>query len=135
MEKLINALKSRQKSPHQLTRESELFTTIIEAIQDKKGENIASLDLTGIEEAVADFFVLCEADSELQIKAIADEVERAVKEQCRESAYHTEKGEGWTLIDYVNIVVHVFKPEERRFYDLEGLWMDSERMQHPAGGG
>lgn len=132
MEKIIDSLKSRLKSPIRLNRESPLFQTIIKAIQDKKGENIVSLNLTHIEEAVADFFILCEADSNIQIKSIADHINEEVREQCDEKPYHIEFGEEWTLLDYVNVVVHIFKPEERKFYDLENLWMDSDRMEHPA---
>lgn len=130
MEKIIDSLKSRPKAAVKITREHELFQTILKSIQDKKGEKIVSLDLRNIEEAVADFFILCEAQSHIQIKAIADHVIAEVAEICGEKPYHVELGNEWTLIDYVNVVVHVFKSEERRFYDLEGLWLDSEKLEH-----
>lgn len=130
MEKIISSLKNRSKSEVRLNRNSRLFKTIIKAIQDKKGENIVSLDLKKIDEAVADFFILCEAQSHIQINAIASHIEDEVRKECDEKPYHMETGQLWTLVDYVNIVVHVFQRDERKFYDLEGLWMDAEKMEH-----
>lgn len=132
MEKIIKSLKSRTKSETRIDRESDLFQTILKAIQDKKGENIVSLDLRKIDEAVADFFILCEAQSNIQINAISSNIEEEVRIHCDEKPYHVETGALWTLVDYVNIVVHVFQREERKFYDLEGLWLDAEKMEHPA---
>lgn len=132
MEKIISSLKSRTKSEVRLNRNSRLFKTILKAIQDKKGENIVSLDLRKIDEAVADFFILCEAQSHIQVNAIASNVEEEVRKECDEKPYHVESGQLWTLVDYVNVVVHVFQRDERKFYDLEGLWMDAEKMEHPA---
>ena len=131
MEKIISSLKGRAKSENRISRDSNLFKTILKAIQDKKGENIVSLDLTKIDEAVADFFILCEAQSHVQLNAIASNIEEEVRLQCDEKPYHVENSQLWTLVDYVNIVVHVFQREERKFYDLEGLWMDAEKMEHP----
>jgi ribosome-associated protein len=132
LEKIISSLKSRTKSEIRTTRDSDLFQTILKAIQDKKGENIVSLDLTKIDEAVADFFILCEAQSHVQVNAIASNIEEEVRLQCDEKPYHVETGQLWTLVDYVNIVVHVFQRDERKFYDLEGLWLDAEKTEHPA---
>lgn len=132
MEKIISSLKNRTKSEVRLDRDSLLFKTILKAIQDKKGENIVSLDLRKIDEAVADFFILCEAQSHIQVRAIAANVEEEVQRECGEKPYHTESGQLWTLVDYVNIVVHVFQREERKFYDLEGLWLDAEKMEHAS---
>ncbi len=131
MDKIINSLKERAKPATTVNRNSRIFKTILKAIQDKKGANIVSLDLRKIDEAVADFFILCEANTHIQIKAIAENVEEEVRELCKEKPYHSESGQHWTLVDYVNVVVHIFQPEERKFYDLEGLWMDAERMEHP----
>ena len=130
MEKIITALQGRKKAPTRITRASKLFKTIILAIKEKKGEAIVSLDLRNIDEAVADFFILCEAQSYVQIKAIADAIVDAVARETDEKPYHTEGGEQWTLIDYVNVVVHVFSKEQRKFYDLESLWLDAERTEH-----
>lgn len=130
MDKIITVLQGRKKSADGLTRNSKLFKTIISAIQDKKAVKIVSLDLKKIDEAVADFFILCEAQSHVQLKAIVDNVDKVVREQCEEAPYHLEKGEKWTLIDYVNVVVHVFQHEERKFYNLESLWGDAGRVEH-----
>jgi ribosome-associated protein len=130
LEKIITALQGRKKANTRLTRNSKLFKSILKSIKDKKGEEIVSLDLKKIDEAVADFFVVCQANSNIQIKAIADFIEETVWNECEEKPYHVEYGKDWTLIDYVNIVVHVFQSEQRKFYDLEGLWEDAERMEH-----
>ena len=130
MDKIITALQGRKKPASRLTRNSKLFKTILKAIKEKKGEEIVSLDLKKIDEAVADFFILCEAKSHVQIKAIADFVEETVKKECDERPYHMETGDHWTLIDYVNVVVHIFQYQQRKFYDLESLWMDAERTEH-----
>lgn len=130
MEKIITVLQGRKKSAEGLTRNSKLFKSILKAVKDKKAENIVSLDLKKIDEAVADFFILCEAQSHIQLKAIADNVERVVKEECDETPYHVEKGDNWTLVDYVNVVVHIFQHEHRKFYNLESLWGDAGRVEH-----
>lgn len=130
MDKILTSLQSRKKSPTGVNRNSKIFKTIIEAVKDKKAEDIVSLDLKKIDEAVADFFILCEANSHVQIKAIADHVEQKMKEECDEKPYHVEKGEQWTLVDYVNVVVHIFQDEHRKFYNLESLWADAGRVEH-----
>lgn len=119
-----------KKAQQRISRDSEIFKTIINAIQEKKGERIVSLDLRNIDEAVSDFFIICDAQSHIQVKSIADFVEKEVGEKCKEKPYHSEAGQQWTLVDYVNIVVHVFQTEERSFYDIESLWMDADKMKH-----
>ncbi|HEY1032015.1 MAG TPA: ribosome silencing factor [Flavipsychrobacter sp.] len=130
MEKIITALQGRKKSPARLTKNNKIFKAIIKAIKEKKGENIVSLDLKKIDEAVADYFVVCEAQSNTQINAIADFVEEMVKIECDEKPYHIERSDQWTLVDYVNIVVHIFQKDYRKFYDLESLWEDAGREEH-----
>ncbi len=130
MEKVISALQERKKSPTRLTKNSKLFKTIIKAIQDKKGESIVSLDLRKIDEAVADYFILCDAKSNIQLKAIADNIIDEVEKECGERPFHKEIGDTWTLVDYVNVVVHVFQHEQRMFYNLESLWEDAPRAEH-----
>ena len=129
----IEALNSRKKSSlTRLTRNSKIFKTIIHAIQEKKGENIVSLDLRKIPEAVADFFIICQANNNNQLRAIADYIEKDVKENCDESPYKHEgrQAEQWILIDFVNVVVHVMLPEPRKFYQLEELWSDAPATEH-----
>ena len=129
----LNALNTRKKSSIvRVTRNSKIFKTIIHAIQEKKGEKIVSLDLRKIPEAVADFFIICQASNNTQLRAIADFIETDVKEKCLEAAYKHEgrQGQQWILIDYVNIVVHVMLPEPRKFYQLEEMWSDAPVMEH-----
>jgi len=130
LEKVISALQERKKSPTRLTKSSKLFKTIINAVKEKKAEEVISLDLKKIDEAVADYFVLCEAKSHVQVKAIADYVVEQVEKECGERPFHKEYGDTWTLVDYVNIVVHVFQHEQRMFYNLEALWEDAPRTEH-----
>jgi len=128
----LNVLNSRKKGQTRLTRNSKLFKVIINAIQDKKGENIVSLDLRKIPEAVSDFFIICQASNNNQLRAIADNVEKEVKEKCGENPFKHEgrQAEQWILIDYVDVVVHVMLPEPRKFYQLEELWSDAAVMEH-----
>jgi ribosome-associated protein len=129
----LDSLSSRKKnSVVRLTRSSKLFKTIINAIQEKKGENIVSIDLRKINEAVADFFIICQANSNTQLKAIADFVEYEVEEKCDEQVYKHEgkQAQQWILIDFVNIVVHVMLPEPRKFYQLEDMWSDAPQIEH-----
>lgn len=129
----LTALKNRPKSSTpQITRNAKIFKTIIKAIQDKKGENIISMDLRKIHEATTDFFIICEANNTTQLKAIADNVEYEVKTNCSEWAYKSEgkTAAQWLLIDYINIVVHIMHPESRNFYRLEEMWSDEDTKMH-----
>jgi ribosome-associated protein len=129
----LTALESRKKSTiNRLTRNSKIFKTIINAIHEKKGENVVSLDLRKIPEAVSDFFIICQASNSTQLKAIADYIEFDVKQKCDENVYKHEgrQGEQWILIDYVNVVVHVMLPEPRKFYRLEEMWSDAPATEH-----
>ena len=126
-------LETRKKNTiTRLTKSSKIIKTIINAIHEKKGENVISLDLRKIPEAVADFFIICEANNPSLLKAIADEVEHEVKERCGESAYKHEgrQAQQWILIDYVNVVVHIMLPEPRKFYQLEEMWSDAVAAEH-----
>ncbi len=115
-----------------LNRGSKILKVIIQAIHDKKGEHLISMDLRKIPEAVADFFVICEAGSTTQVRAIADHVRESVRQECGEIAYHDE-GYGanqWVIVDFVNVVVHIFLPETRKFYKLEEMWSDAASEEH-----
>lgn len=132
----LSLLSNRKKQTvTKLTRNSKLFKSIINAIQQKKGEQIISLDLRKIPEAVADFFIICQATTNTQVKAIADSVEDLVKKACGEMPYKHEGQQAaqWILIDYVNIVVHVMQPETRKFYKLEEMWSDAALTEHNEG--
>jgi ribosome-associated protein len=128
---LLSVRSEESPAPAKLTRlnrNSKLLKVIINAIQDKKGEHVISLDLRKIPEAVADFFIVCEASSTVQVKAIADWVEVQVKKECGEPPYKHEghSAAQWILVDYVNVVVHVFLSETRKFYKLEEMWGDGD---------
>lgn len=126
------ASRTKPKRAARITKNSKIFKRITQSIQDKKGENIVSLDLRKIHEAVADFFIICEASSHTQIKAIADFIEVEVKDKCGESPYKHEGRQAlqWVIIDYINIVVHIMLPETRRFYKLEEMWNDAAFERH-----
>jgi ribosome-associated protein len=126
------ATRRKRKSVAQLTKNSKFFKAIIHAIKEKKGENIISLDLRKIPEAVADYFIICEASSTTQVRAIADFVQDHIKKTADEVPYHSEgqQASHWILIDYVNVVVHVMQPETRKFYKLEEMWSDAEGEEY-----
>jgi ribosome-associated protein len=128
----LASLTKRRNLSGKLTKNSKLFKSIIAAIQEKKGENIVSLDLRKIPEAVADFFIVCEATSQPQVKAIADNIEERVKENCGENVFHKEGFQSmqWVLVDFVDVVIHIMQPETRKFYNLEEMWSDAVVEEH-----
>lgn len=128
----FEVLNNRKKHPSKLTRNSKIFKAIIHALEEKKAEHIVSLDLRKIPEAVADFFIICEANNTTQLKALADFVEFEVKRICGEAPYKHEGRQGlqWILVDYINIVVHIMMPEPRKFYQLEEMWSDAPLIEH-----
>lgn len=126
------AARRKRSGAVRITRNSKIFKAIIHAIQEKKGENIISLDLRKIPEAVADFFIICEASSTTQVRSIGDYVESYLRDYLGEIPYHHEGHQAghWILVDYVNIVVHIMQPETRKFYKLEEMWSDAEGEEH-----
>ncbi len=105
----------------------QLNHAIVEGIRDKKGKKIIQLDLRKLD-GPADFFIICEGDSNTHVKAITDSIYKKVKDELETAPSHTE-GSGnskWILMDYFNTVVHVFHPETRDFYELEHLWSDAK---------
>lgn len=125
-------LTSVQAGAKRLTKSSKIIKTILAAIQEKKGENVISLDLRKINEAVADFFIICDGGSQPQVRAIADHIQARVLDKCDEKPFHHEGYSTlhWILIDYVNVVVHVMLPENRKFYRLEEMWSDASVQEH-----
>jgi ribosome-associated protein len=105
---------------------------IIDAIQDIKGKNILKLDLRSLDDAPADYFIICEGDSSTQVKAISDSIGRKLREKMGLHPNHTEGVEGakWVLVDFFDTVVHVFYPETRAFYEIEELWGDAKITQY-----
>jgi ribosome-associated protein len=118
--------------PKSKTKLSKLTEVIVDAILDKKGEEVVSLDLRKIGDAVTDVFIVCHATSRVQVKAIADHVAEKVKAVLKENPWHAEGFENyeWVIMDYVDTVVHIFLKERREFYQLEDLWQDAERTEH-----
>lgn len=112
-----------------LKEESELLVeSVIRGMQEKKAENIVTLDLRQIDNSVSDFFIICTGNSSTQVDAIADSVEEFVRKEIHEKPWHTEgkKNSQWILLDYFSVVVHIFQKEYRDFYRIEDLWADAE---------
>ncbi len=106
----------------------ELVNTIYDAIEDKKGNNITIIKFTPELTTICDYFVIADAESERQLKAILDNVERKVKKELKIKPLHIE-GEQlsqWIVLDYLDVIVHLFLPETREFYALEKLWADAQ---------
>ena len=101
---------------------------VVEGLQEIKGQNITVLDLREIENAVTDFFIIAEGNSNTQVNSLADSVHKVVRENVGDKPWHIEGRDNseWVLMDYVTVVVHVFQKGIREFYDLEGLWGDAE---------
>lgn len=109
----------------------ELIAVIIKGIDDVKGENIQLLDLREIENTVCDYFIICSGNSNTQVNAISGSVQKVVSKEIKDKPWHVE-GEmnaEWVLMDYVNVVVHVFQKHVRDFYDIESLWGDAKITQ------
>jgi ribosome-associated protein len=105
-----------------------LLVSIIDGLEERKAKNIAVLDLSKIPNRSFDYFVIADAESSTHVDSIASSVEETVKKQLNERPFHTEGWENseWILLDYVNIMVHVFQQQTRDFYRLEELWADAE---------
>ena len=115
----------KNKAINESTFISELA---IHGIQEKKGNEIVRLDLRNINSSVADYFVVCHAESSTQVKAIAASVEEEIFKASKQHPYRVEglqHGE-WILLDYIDVVIHVFKTDKREFYGIEDLWGDAE---------
>ena len=109
-----------------------LTNLIIDCIQDIKGQNIVKLDLREVGEAPTDFFIICEGESTTQISAIANNIHKRLKEEIGLSPSHREglQSSKWVLVDYFDVVIHVFYPETREFYDIEDLWSDASITEY-----
>ena len=105
----------------------QLITTILEGIEDVKGQHINILDLRNIDNTVCDYFIICEGTSNTQVNAIVNSIQKKVSKELRDKPWHVEGGDNaeWVLLDYVNVVVHVFQKHIREYYDIESLWGDA----------
>ena len=105
-----------------------LLANIIKGIEEVKGNDIEILDLREIDTAVCDYFIICNGNSNTQVNAIVNSIQKLVSKELKDKPWHvegTDNGE-WVLMDYVNIVVHVFQKQIREFYNIEGLWGDAK---------
>jgi len=108
----------------------QLISLIVKGVEEVKGENINILDLRKIDNTVCAYFVICDGNSNTQVNAIAASIQKTVSKALKEKPWHVE-GENnatWILIDYIDVVVHVFQKETRAFYDIENLWGDAENI-------
>lgn len=105
----------------------ELLANIIKGIEDVKGNDIDILDLRAIDNTVCDYFVICNGNSNTQVNAIANSVQKVVSKELKDKPWHIEGSENaeWILMDYVSIVVHVFQKQIREYYNIESLWGDA----------
>lgn len=111
---------------------NELIETIVAAIEDKKGKDIVSLDLSGFDGAICSRFVVCNADSTTQVAAIAAGIEEKVQQTLGEKVWRIEGQQNavWIAMDYVDVVVHIFQTDLRSFYKLEELWADAPMTRY-----
>ena len=109
----------------------EIVETIIEGLQEKKAEEIVKIDLRNIDGSVCKYFIICNGTSSTHVAALADSVEDYVREQINEKMWRKEglQNAQWALLDYVDVVVHIFQKEYRDFYRLENLWADAPISQ------
>jgi ribosome-associated protein len=116
------------KSKKVINGSAYISELIIHGIQEKKGNEIVRLDLRNIHSSVADYFVICHAESSTQIKAIASSVEAEVFKALNQDPWRVEGLEHaeWVILDYIDVVVHIFKTDKRQFYGIEELWGDAE---------
>ncbi|KXX68341.1 MULTISPECIES: ribosome silencing factor [unclassified Flammeovirga] len=112
----------------------EFAHVVAKGMQEMKAQHIEILDLRKVKNAVTDFFVICTATSDTQLDSIVDSIEKEVKETAGEKAFATEGtgSQGWALLDYINVVAHVFLPKKREFYALEELWGDAKVFKLPT---
>ncbi|WP_412984284.1 ribosome silencing factor [Pontimicrobium sp. IMCC45349] len=113
------------------TNADQLITVILNGIEDVKGQNINILDLREIENTVCDYFIVCEGTSNTQVNAIVNSVQKKVSKETKDKPWHIEGSDNaeWVLMDYVNVVVHVFQKHIREYYDIESLWGDAKTTE------
>tara|TARA_Y100000739_G_scaffold210252_1_gene200690 strand:- start:2666 stop:3025 length:360 start_codon:yes stop_codon:yes gene_type:complete len=113
------------------TNFKKLINTIVEGIDDVKGNEISLLDLRDLENRVCDYFIICDGSSNTQVSAIINSVTKKVSKKLKDKPWGIEGAENaeWILLDYIDVVVHVFQKSKREFYDLEGLWGDAKKIE------
>ncbi|WP_299529333.1 ribosome silencing factor [Ulvibacterium sp.] len=106
----------------------ELIALILQGIDEVKGNDVSLLDLREIENTVCDYFIICSGTSNTHVNAITGSIQKTVSKAIKDRPWHVEGEDNaeWVLMDYVNVVVHVFQKHAREFYDIEGLWGDAK---------
>ncbi|EKF55905.1 MULTISPECIES: ribosome silencing factor [Galbibacter] len=112
----------------------QLITFILKGIEEVKGKDISILDLRDIENTVCDYFIICNGTSNTQVNAIVNSIQKTVSREIKDKPWHVEGTDNaeWVLMDYVNVVVHVFQKHIRDYYDIEGLWGDAKLTTIPS---
>lgn len=130
----LNTNSNNQQSTNKHNYMQKLIDNIVGAIQDKKGHNIVSLDLTELEGTICDAFVICNADSTTQVDAIADGIVEELEEKLGEKPRRVEgkTNAAWIAIDYVDVMVHIFLTPLREYYRLEQLWADAPATRYES---
>jgi len=116
-----------------MNQTNPLLQAITEGIHEKKGQQVVVIDLTTIDGAIANYFVICQGNSPIQVEAIADSVDETVRNELHEKPLSVV-GLGtshWVAMDYTDVLVHIFVPETRQYYDLENLWQDAKQTLLP----
>lgn len=112
----------------------EMIAVVLKAMDEVKGNDIQILDLREVENTVCDYFIIATGTSNTHVNALAGAVQKQVGKQCQEKPWHVEgeQNSEWVLIDYVNVVVHVFQQKTREYYNIEGLWGDAKITSIPS---
>ncbi len=107
---------------------NQLVNNVIEAIKEKKGEDILLMDFSELKTNVCDYFIICHGNSNTHVGTIADEIQRHIYKTMKETPHHVEglQNAEWVLLDYFDTVVHVFQEDKRNFYQIEALWADAK---------
>ncbi|MDR3227401.1 MAG: ribosome silencing factor [Prevotellaceae bacterium] len=111
---------------------AELLKVVVEAMHEKKAQNVISLNLSKLKNSICKYFIICNADSHTQVAAISDNIEDKVLENLNEKVWRRNGIENafWIILDYGDVVIHIFQTEQRNFYRLEELWADAELIQY-----
>ena len=111
----------------------QLLDTIVKGIQEKKGQDITIIDLRGIDGAIAQYFVICQGNTPTQVEAITDSIADMAREELREKPAHVVGLElaHWVAMDYTDVMVHIFVPDMRSYYNIENLWQDAKLTEIP----
>ena len=130
---LIDIYKNTTTMQKNDTKEKDLIEQIVEAIQEKKGKGITVVDMNGLGNSICDYFVICQGNSPNQVSAITDSIADTLLEKGRRKPYAIDglRNSQWVAMDYGDVLVHIFLPDVRAFYDIEHLWADAKITEVP----